>query len=182
MIRRTLPVNVAFLVVYATFWVAQGHIDQASLYSLLILLAVVLSVGAISSVFRRRASSPQRRPVVIRSRHRMWVNHSVAFDDSDIERLRREWQVSIYDPGFETRRMPLRSWMDDSDHPVINPATGLTMIGGIGGLDASGHSYGTGIANDTLNGWHQHDGMTCRQDDGAGRCFDDSSHFSSWDR
>lgn len=35
----------------------------------------------------------------------------------------------------------------DDDQPVINPATGLLMIGGVGGLDTDGNPFGTDMAS-----------------------------------
>lgn len=36
-------------------------------------------------------------------------------------------------------------WMNET---VINPATGLPMISGIGGVDGAGNPYGTDLASD----------------------------------
>lgn len=36
-------------------------------------------------------------------------------------------------------------WMNET---VINPATGLPMINGIGGVDVAGNPYGTDLSND----------------------------------
>ncbi|SFN04154.1 hypothetical protein [Thermodesulforhabdus norvegica] len=38
--------------------------------------------------------------------------------------------------------------LDDRDETVINPATGLLMIGGIGGFDVDGNPYGCDFSRD----------------------------------
>ena len=37
-----------------------------------------------------------------------------------------------------------------TDDDVTNPANGLLMIGGYGGFDIEGHTYGTEFSNDTF--------------------------------
>lgn len=181
MMRRMFPVIVALLVLYGTFWIAQGHIDQDSLYSLLILIGVVLVIGLISAV--RGTRPPRSRHRSVRTFHRCRARtYGVSvFDDSDVDRLRREWQVDLYDPGFEARQAQSESPISGTDYVVVNPATGLMMMGGIGGLDASGHSYGTGFADDALNHWHRDDDTMHRHDDDAFRSCDDGTRISSWD-
>lgn len=39
---------------------------------------------------------------------------------------------------------------DDSDEHCINPATGLPMIGGMGGVDTSGNPFGSGTLDDSF--------------------------------
>lgn len=55
-------------------------------------------------------------------------------------------------------------------HTDINPATGLPMVGGIGGLDVMGNPYGTDLhrwedssLHDTGHDWHDDHG-TCSGD------------------
>ncbi len=44
-------------------------------------------------------------------------------------------------------------WLDANNGEVIdvtNPANGLSMIGGYGGFDSEGNTYGTDFSNDTF--------------------------------
>ncbi len=53
-----------------------------------------------------------------------------------------------------------------SYHTEINPATGLPMVGGIGGIDVSGKPFGTNHDH-----WPSHD--CCRGHSSHGGGFDD---------
>lgn len=180
MIRRIFSAVVALCIVYAAFWVAQGRIDQDSLYSLLILIGLVLVIGVLSAIRGVQPPRIRHRSARTYRRYRACGGDLAASDDSDVARLRREWQVDRYDPCYEARHAQSASRWDNADYPVINPATGLMMMGGIGGLDASGHSYGTGFADDNLNHWHRNDETIHRHDDDAFRSFDNSA-INSWD-
>lgn len=181
MIRRMFPLVVVLCVVYAMFWIGQGRIDQDSLYSLLILIGLVLVIGVIGAVRGTRPLCGRHRSARTCHRFRARTRDVAAFDDSEVARLRREWQVDIYDPGFEARHVQSMNWINDTDYPVINTATGLVMMGGIGALDASGHTYGTGFADDALNHWRRSDDTNHQRDDDTLRSFDGSGPFSSWD-
>ena len=67
------------------------------------------------------------------------------------------------------------SWMNDAlsnSHDVswVNPATGLPMIGGMGGVDVAGNPFGTDL-HDSFN-----TSNTSNFDDSFS-----SNNFSSWD-
>jgi len=174
-----LPIVAALSIVYGAFWIAQGRIDSDSFYSLLILFGVVALCGVIGALRKPRLRVANVHRKLELRRRRMRTDDFMAFDHTDVERLRREWRVDVYDPGYSARHeMSPSGHRDDIHDHVINPATGLPMVGGIGGFDVSGHTFGTGFEHDSLNHWH-------REDDTATRSWDDHRsgevHFKSWD-
>ncbi|MBE0471145.1 MAG: hypothetical protein IBX55_16745 [Methyloprofundus sp.] len=56
---------------------------------------------------------------------------------------------------------------DYSIESSVNPANGLPMMGGIGGVDVEGNPYGTDLHNDTFNDFGS-------MDDTLSSMFDDS--------
>lgn len=65
---------------------------------------------------------------------------SNVFDDDD------SWSTSSSSSIFDDDS-PISSISSDDDF-VINPASGLPMIGGIGGIDAAGNVYGSYTSDD----------------------------------
>jgi hypothetical protein len=69
---------------------------------------------------------------------------------------------------------------DNQPEPIrINPATGLPMIGGIGGMDVQGNPYGT-----DLHGHHRHssthDGWSSSSSDHDDWWYHDHSASDEW--
>ena len=71
------------------------------------------------------------------------------------------WLTGLFDHGSGIAG----DWL--LPHADINPATGLPMVGGIGGVDAADNPFGTNHDH-----WHSHDGFPDRSPDGVG--------FDSW--
>lgn len=72
-------------------------------------------------------------------------------------------EKSQYD-GFADRHQGAGSSLAylrrDDDDTLINPATGLLMVGGIAGFDAMGNTFGTSGCNDMLAGINTVNGLT----------------------
>lgn len=60
--------------------------------------------------------------------------------------------------------------LSSSKAPVINPTTGLPMIGGIGGVDVAGNSYGANCSYYDSTSYDHH-----ASNSGCGSSFDYSS-------
>lgn len=182
---------------YGVHWFYLRRPGRGIVYILLAFTGASIVLGVIDAVrflwigepeFERRYIAGRAALYGAQSRHSrnhrlysVWSPISDASDWNDVDRLRREWQVERYDPHYGTHVRASAGWHHgDFDHPIINPATGLAMMGGIGGLDSSGHSFGTGAGLDDLHHWH-------RNDDAFGRAGDDihssggDSHFNAWD-
>ena len=187
MSRRWIAMGLAlFFGVLGFHWLYLGRFRRGFLYAGLGLIGISLYLGVIDAIrfaclsdteFRRRyAGGPTGRRR--RSRlNRVRVPISAAIDD-ELDRLRRQWQVDVYDPGHLLHGAQAPRGSDDA--PVINPATGLPMVGGIGGYDLSGHVYGTGFEDDTLMDWHRDDADARLQWHDLHRTLDDDP-FKSWD-
>lgn len=119
---------------------------------------------------RRYARGPARWQHRKSRLNRVQAPISAAVDD-EVDHLRRQWQVGAYDPGQLTQEW--QSGHESHEAPTINPATGLPMLGGIGGLDTSGHRYGTGFEQDTQMGWPV--------DDASAYPRSDDHSFNRWE-
>ena len=51
-------------------------------------------------------------------------------------------EIDDWDYLYEIHHQPLCHFNDDNDYLQVNPATGLPMVGGIGGVDVHGNVYG----------------------------------------
>lgn len=65
-----------------------------------------------------------------------------------------------------------------NDDHAVNPANGLPMVGGMGGVDVEGNPYGFDHSHDSLSLWD--DTFSSSSDDSFGSSWDDS-FGSSWD-
>lgn len=161
MSRRWFAIGLAlFLGVLGLQWFYLGRFRRGLLYVGLGLFGLSLYLGVIDAIrwlclsdteFERRYS----RGRVGRQR-RKWQLNSVqapisATVDDEVDRLRREWQVETYDCGHIALRAQSTHGPDGAT--ATNPATGLPMVGGLGGFDISGHTYGTGFEQDNQMGW-----------------------------
>ncbi|SEQ18111.1 hypothetical protein SAMN04488038_104200 [Solimonas aquatica] len=169
-------------------WFYLGRFRRGFLYVGLGLFGISLYVGVIDAIRWIRLSDIEferrygRGRYTERRRHqRLYTvqkDHFLRLDYRDVDRLRREWKVDVYDPAYGTPRAESERWSDEA--PVINPATGLLMLGGIGGIDAGGHFYGTGFEQDDLSHWHRDDDAFGRNADDTHRGIDDSP-FKPWE-
>lgn len=119
------------------------------------------------------------------ARFRQWINGFAsgaargdgAADDAE----------STFDDDW-TRGRQSRARRRAQEERAINPATGLPMIGGIGGLDVDGNAYGSSADEDwhdsssSSDDWHS---SSSSSDDWASSSFSDDSWSStssnSWD-
>lgn len=165
MSRRWFAIGLALLLgVFGLQWFYLGRFRRGLLYVGLGLFGLSLYLGVIDAIrwlclsdreFERRYSRGRAG-----RQRRKWQLNSVqapisATVDDEVDRLRREWQVETYVCGHLANRA--QSNLGPDDIPAINPATGLPMVGGLGGFDTSGHSYGTGFEHDNQTNWRVND-------------------------
>lgn len=100
----------------------------------------------------------------------------------------RDWFGGLFDD--DSTDTSSSSTSIDSNHDcscTINPATGLPMMGGCGGVDVAGNPYGMSSSTDTLNSsdpfsYDWMDTTSSISDDwSSSSAFDDSWHSSSFD-
>jgi len=73
----------------------------------------------------------------------------IARNRAAINRSKARGQSSNSYSGSTTSSLSSNSYTSDADSVVINPASGLIMNGGYGGLDAEGNTYGTDNHHDS---------------------------------
>ena len=86
-----------------------------------------------------------RRPMSATEQKHMRIAHNRAA----INRSKARGQSSNSYSGSTTSSLSSNSYTSDADGVVINPASGLIMNGGYGGLDAEGNTYGTDNHHDS---------------------------------
>lgn len=181
MSRRWIAIGLALLLgVLGLHWFYLGRFRRGFLYVGLGLISISLYLGVVDAIrwawlsdaeFERRYARGPAGWQHRKSRLNRVQAPIFGTVDDEVDRLRRQWQVGAYDPGGPKHKQ--QSGHGSKDVPVINPATGLPMVGGIGGFDTSGHSYGTGFEQDNQMGWPV--------DDAHAQPRSDDRSFNSWE-
>lgn len=123
--------------------------------SLAIPLGIVLGVASYVMLSRAQTSNNFETNNVL---------HEQSIQEPDL--LSNEYNVLSSD-GLDISSLGASSSIDDDF--TINPASGLPMIGGIGGLDAEGNPYGIDSSDSLLS--------SSIFDESTSSCFDDSNLF-----
>ncbi|WP_411887729.1 TM2 domain-containing protein [Hydrocarboniphaga effusa] len=179
--RRWIAVGLAlFFGVLGLHWFYLGRFRRGLLHAALGLVGLSLYVGVFDAIrwawlsdaaFERRyGCAPVRRRRRKSRLNRVQVPIPGTVED-EVDHLRRQWQVGAYDPGGPVHEPQSGEGFHDAS--AINPATGLPMLGGIGGFDTSGHSFGTGFEHDHQMGWPV--------DDAYAHARSDDRSFNAWE-
>ena len=179
--RRWIAVGLAlFFGVLGLHWFYLGRFRRGLLHAALGIVGLSLYLGAFDAIRWAWLSNAEfelrygRAPVRRRRRKSRLNRVQVPIPgtiENEVDRLGRDWQVGAYDPGGPTHEQ--QSGHGSHDEPASNPATGLPMVGGIGGFDAGGHSYGAGFEQDNQMGWPV--------DDAHAHPRSDDRSFNAWE-